>query len=128
MPDTIILNSLAEAGIDTGRDVILKLIMFFIVAVILFVVSYLSQTRKGGRHKWMKYVFGLLPVAAGIGMMMDYFRYATNAFNVSALGMNSNQVGIYKAAPFICLGFGVILAIIGVFLDRSTHGRVEDIL
>ena len=128
MLNPMILDTLAEAGTDTGKDVVMKLFLFFTVSVIFFVLGYLSQQRKGGRGKWMKHVFGWLPVIAGIWMMMDYFRYANENFNVQALGMNSNQVGIYKAAPFIALSFGLLLSLLGFFLDRRSQNRVSDIL
>lgn len=128
MPTPLILNTLSEAGTDTGKDVFLKLFLFFTVAVIFFVLGFLSQQRKAGRGKWLKYVFGWIPVIVGIVMMWGYNRYANDGFNTEATGMNAGQIGIYKAAPFVALGFGIILTAIGLFLDRRPRSRVEDLL
>ncbi|MBL8060010.1 MAG: hypothetical protein JNK63_04755 [Chthonomonas sp.] len=124
----MILNTYAQAGVDTGKDIVLKLFLFFTVAVIFFVLGYLSQLRKGNKRKWLKHVFGWLPVIAGIWMMLDYFRFATDSFNTEALTMNSSQIGLYKAAPFIALVFGLLLSAIGFFLDRRSENQVSDIL
>lgn len=128
MLNPTILNTLAEAGQDSGKDVVMKLFLFFTVSVIFFVLGFLSQQRKGGRGKWMKHVFGWLPVIAGIWMMLDYFRFATDRFNTESLSMNPSQVGIYRAAPFIALTFGILLSLLGFFLDRRSQNRVSDIL
>ena len=124
----LILNTLAQAGTDTGKDVLIKLFLFFVVAVIFFSLGYLSQQRKRGKGKWLKFVFGLLPVAAAVIFTMDYFRYANDGFNIKATGMNVSQIGLYKFAPFIALIFGILLLGLGIFLDRKADNRAEDIL
>ncbi len=123
-----LLQTFAEAGTDTGKDVMIRLILFFMVAVIFFVLGFLGQQRRNGRGKWVKYVFGLLPMAACIWYTMDYFNWASSEFNISATGMNSSQETMYKASPFIALALAIGLVIIGIIADRRSAANVGDVL
>lgn len=122
------LNTLADAGTSSGKELLTQLFLFFLVAVIFFVLGYLSQQRKNGKGKWLKFVFGLLPVIACFIFSIDYYRWATDSFNIKATGMNAGQQTMYKLSPVMAIVFGIALVIVGIVLDRRATNNVDDIL
>ncbi len=122
------VNMLAQVETMTGRALIMRIALFVIVAAIFFVVGVLSQQRKRGKGRWIKYIFGLLPLIAGIWFSMDFFWFANDGFNKGSGLLNDNREVLFKAAPFVCLTFALLVVIGGIIIDRKQDEQTSDML
>lgn len=121
-------STIAQAGELTGTQLLLRLIMFYFVGIILFVVGIASQQRRNGKGRWIKYVFGTLPIVGAIFFSMEYFQFSLDSFNRSAGILNDQREVLYRASPFISLGVLAIMIVGGIIADKRFNDRNIDLI
>lgn len=121
-------TSLASVDQMDGTALVMRLMMFFIPAIIFFVLGALAQQRKRGKGKWVKYVFGLAPVIAATIFTLDFFRFSMDSFAKASGVVNQSREVLFRASPFICVAVALALIVAGVIVDRKIDDQARDVL
>ncbi|MBN8689843.1 MAG: hypothetical protein J0L72_03510 [Armatimonadetes bacterium] len=120
---SVLNSSFAQAGQLDGTGLLMRLILFYAVGGIFFVLGYLSQLKKGKR--WSKFVFGGLPMLAAVFFSWEYFTFSLDDFHRATGIMAGNREVIYKISPFVSMVMLALVIVVGIFLDRRESQRRE---
>lgn len=104
---------LAEPGTFQGKDVLIRVFLFILVAAIFFIAGYAGQVN--GRAKgWVKYI-SLAPLIGCIFFGKPYFDYANNSFTNAAGQIGGNSKLAYNLAfvlPAILIPLVIVICVV----------------